>query len=186
MNSKLCTGIFGQSSVWIPMRILLSESENHVYLLERKLIKWIYPLLLKSHSTWIFYSHVGFFFCTVHTRYTQLVKTTKDYHLQCLVDAIHSYVIYLLLFSLPNPLITHDKTQQRDKIAVKINDLKQKHSEPNGIRANASAEWERESAREKMRNRAMWMCFEVHTQRSAHIAVKTQRTEFAAHITQST
>lgn len=60
--------------------------------------------------------------------------STKDYHLHCSAVGIHACVIYFAAISLPNPLITHDKTQQRDKIAVKINDLKQKHAETNQIR----------------------------------------------------
>lgn len=135
---------------------------------------------------------------TAACRYDRI--STKDYHLHCSAVGIHACVIYFAAISLPNPLITHDKTQQRDKIAVKINDLKQKHAEPNQIwgkhihilykrgsntnekneeRAGATNAWKQ--------MRAMWIveswmvCFEVQRMR-AHISFRRKHARNSQHI----
>lgn len=104
---------------------------------------------MKTHSTCIFlkpfYYYYYFEMCI---RVSASANACVRAHSVCRIDrlyidkrlpftlfrfGIHSCRLCHLFAAipLPNPLITHDKTQQRDKIAVKINDLKQKYAEPN-------------------------------------------------------
>lgn len=91
--------------------------------------------MLKSHLTWIFYSHFSLSLSLPRVCMYTYADCTNDKRLPfTMFGWWHSFLCHLFAaISLPNPLITHDKTQQRDKIAVKINDLKQKHSKPNKI-----------------------------------------------------
>lgn len=122
---------------------------------------------MKNHLTWIFLSII--IFNRLHTcsrrrrRYSQLVEMTKYRqkitHLHCSVGILvlcHLCGTISLAKSIDDNN-TWQNIQQRDKIAVKINDLKQKSiAQPNEIRERTNKQPTKSGAKNKLRTE--WWC----------------------------
>ena len=152
---------------------------------------------MKNHLTWTFFYSLLFSTACIRVwsrrrRYSQLVEMTKYRqkitHLHCSVGILvlcHLCGTISLAKSIDDNN-TWQNIQQRDKIAVKINDLKQKSiAQPNEIRERTNKQ-PTKSGEKKLRTE--WWC-EYALKCSSHIsehkyAWNSQRS--AAHITQST